>query len=66
MLRNVKARKPKPADGPIAEAQIEELKKLQMNGDAAEGLTAWMANNGYDVWGDIPMSRFEEAKEACK
>lgn len=53
-------------EGSLSDAQIEELEKLQMNGDAAESFAVWMNNNGYDMWSDIPAARFDEAKEACR
>lgn len=66
MLKGVRNKKQKPPEGPISNVQVQELQSIAADVGAREKLAAWMTERGYDVYGDIPAARFEEAKEACK
>ena len=55
-----------PSDGPLTPEQRAELEKICTNGDAAEALDGFLGANGYKTISDIPASRFEAAKAACK
>lgn len=50
----------------ISAKQIDELKKLATNGDAAEALQEFLDSNQFKGFADIPASMFEKAKAACK
>lgn len=49
----------------ISPEQIDELKKLAADGDAAEALDGFLGAGGYKSLADIPASQFELAKAVC-